>query len=80
MTKIVPDTEQIRFLRRKSLLFSTRVIGLMLLGGAAYRFYDVGLQQEWWPVVYVGIGSSLLTGSLCFSLFGPQLPKGGEDN
>lgn len=80
MTKLVPDTEQIRMLRRRSLLFSIRIIGLTLLGTAAYRFYDVGLQQEWWSIAYIGFGSSLLTGSLCFSCFGPQLSKESDNN
>ena len=71
MTKLVPDTEQIRILRWKVLLSLIRVTGLMLLAIAAYRFYDVGLQQEWWAIAYIGFGSSLLTGSLCFSFFGP---------
>ena len=72
MIKLVPDTELIRMLRRKLLLSLIRNIGLILLSVAAYRFYDVGLQQEWWPIVYISFGSSMVTASLCFSFFGSR--------
>ncbi|MBB1492901.1 hypothetical protein H5395_15510 [Paracoccus sp. MC1854] len=64
MIQIVPDVERTRRERRKLSLNLIQNVGLGMLGIACYRLYVVGA-QEWLPIIYTGVGSSMLTGALC---------------
>lgn len=79
MKRVVPDVEQTRYLRRKSVLKTIFIIGAILLGGALYRFKQVGMPGEWLAVIYVGVGSALLAGSGVLFLTGWVFEGGGEE-
>ena len=70
MVELERDIETVPYLRRKAVLHNALYISLMLLGSALYRFYSIGLQQEWLPIIFIGIGSALLSFWLCMKLTG----------
>lgn len=60
MANLVPDVEQIRYLRRKSLLSVLRNLGLIFLGSAAFGLYRQDWQANTLLIAYVAIGLCLL--------------------
>lgn len=61
---------EISRLRREATLSVARNLGLILLGAAIYRIYDADLEDIWLVIGAVGVGSTLLAGSLALTLFG----------
>lgn len=62
--------QEISRLRREATLSVLRNLGLILLGAAIYRIYDAGLENGWLIIGAIGVGSTLLAGSLALTLFG----------
>lgn len=70
MTRYVRDDETIRLLKGRATLRMAFLTGLIFLGGASYYFLKIDAPDSWLPIVYVGVGSSLLTFSACYFRYG----------